>query len=92
MNALDNDYESFPAHTRIPDDEILSVYVELTMNGEYGLLPYEEEWRERGPLLNQNGYQLRPRYDLDWQPSWAYTNINPYYCEDSIDSTVRNAI
>lgn len=88
MNDLDSDYESYPAHTRIPDQDILALYAELTMNGEYDLLPYEQEWKARGPLLTRNGYRLRQRYDLDWQPSWEDTNLNPFYCEDSIDSSV----
>ena len=88
MNVLDEDYESFPAHTRIPDEEILAVYAELTVNGEYALLPYEQDWRERGPLIQASGYQLRRRYDMDWAPSWEDTNLNPFYCEDSIDSSV----
>ncbi|KIM31694.1 hypothetical protein M408DRAFT_64047, partial [Serendipita vermifera MAFF 305830] len=92
MNVLDGDYESYPPHTRIPDDEILAVYAELTVNGEYALLPYEEEWRERGPLIKEWGYQLRRRYDIDWTPSWEDTNLNPFFCEDSIDSSVPNVI
>jgi hypothetical protein len=88
MSALDDDYEAFPAHTRIPNDELLEVYVELTNNGEYDLLPYEEEWKQRGPLLEFYGYKLRQRYNMDWQPSWVDTNLNPFFCEDSIDSSV----
>ncbi|CAG8603300.1 16589_t:CDS:2, partial [Acaulospora colombiana] len=88
MSALDDDYEAFPPHTRIPNDELLEVYAELTNNGEYDLLPYEEEWKQRGPLLDFYGYKLRQRYELDWQPSWVDTNLNPFFCEDSIDSSV----
>jgi hypothetical protein len=91
MNVLDDDYESFPPHTRIPDEEILAVYAELTVNGEYALLPYEQDWKERGPLIQASGYQLRRRYDMDWTPSWEDTNLNPFYCEDSIDSSVSEA-
>ncbi|KAG8833941.1 hypothetical protein FRC17_009812 [Serendipita sp. 399] len=92
MSALDDDYESYPAHTRIPEHEILAVYAELTMNGEYDLLPYEQEWRERGPLIHHWGYQLRRRYDMDWIPSWENTDINPFFCEDSIDSSIPNVM
>ncbi|KAG8832353.1 hypothetical protein FRC18_005181 [Serendipita sp. 400] len=92
MNALDDDYESYPAHTRIPEQEILAIYAELTMNGEYDLLPYEQEWRERGPLIYHWGYQLRRRYDMGWKPSWENTDINPFFCEDSIDSSTPNVM
>ncbi len=91
MNSIDDDLIGFPQYTRIPDDEILALYVELTYNCEYNLLPYEEVWKERGPLLAQEGYQLRRRYDEDWVPSWVDTNLNPFYCEDSIDTSVSNS-
>ena len=77
---------------RIPDEETLDLYAVLTVNGEYDLLPYEEVWRDRGPLLQFYGYQLRRRYETDWCPSWENTDINPFFCEDAIDSSTPNVM
>lgn len=89
LGLNDDDYDAYPAHTRLPNDQILEFYAELTLHGAYHLLPYEEAWKARRPFLESRGYELRPRYSDDWWPSWVGTNINPFFCEDSIDSCVR---
>lgn len=86
--SLDGDYDAYPAHTRLPNEQVLELYAELTLQGAYHLLPYEEDWKARRPFLESRGYELRPRYSQDWWPSWIGTNINPFFCEDSIDSCV----
>lgn len=88
-SLLDDDYDNYPAHTRLPNEQVLELYAELTLQGEYHLLPYEEDWKARRPFLESKGYELRPRYNEDWWPSWIGTDINPFFCEDSIDSCVR---
>jgi len=88
-SLLDDDYDNYPAHTRLPNEQVLELYAELTLQGEYHLLPYEEDWKARRPFLESKGYELRPRYNEDWWPSWIGTDINPFFCEDSIDSSVR---
>jgi hypothetical protein len=88
-SLLDDDYDNYPTHTRLPNEEVLELYAELTLQGEYHLLPYEEAWKARRPFLESKGYELRPRYSEDWWPSWIGTDINPFFCEDSIDSCVR---
>lgn len=88
-SLLDDDYDTYPAHTRLPNEQVLELYAELTLQGEYHLLPYEEDWKARRPFLESKGYELRPRYTEDWWPSWIGTDINPFFCEDSIDSSVR---
>lgn len=40
--------------------------------GQLGEL--EEWWAERQKALEHAGYMLRPRYHLDWKPSWTGTN------------------
>jgi hypothetical protein len=87
--SLDDDYDTYPPHTRLPNEEVLELYAELTLQGEYHLLPYEQAWKSRRPFLESKGYELRPRYGEDWWPSWIGTDINPFFCEDSIDSCVR---
>ncbi|EGO02257.1 hypothetical protein SERLA73DRAFT_48387 [Serpula lacrymans var. lacrymans S7.3] len=42
-------------------------------------------WRDRQPYLASRGYMLRPRYHAGWKPSWLGTNVDPEYCEDSIE-------
>lgn len=65
--------------------------VDMTENGTYDLTPFEKMWRSKQLHLNRRGYSLRPRYSIDWKPSWMGTNINPLYCEDSITSRVSFA-
>jgi len=91
-SLLDDDYDTYPAHTRLPNEQVLEIYAELTLQGAYHLLPYEEAWKARRPFLESRGYELRPRYSEDWWPSWIGTDINPFFCEDSIDSCVRGII
>ncbi|TFK85935.1 kinase-like protein [Polyporus arcularius HHB13444] len=68
-----------------PEDTLRQA--EQTRNGLYALLPAEKTWRDRQPGLQQRGYALRRRYQPNWQPSWMGTNINPFYCEDSVSIT-----
>ncbi len=35
-----------------------------------GICDYEYIWIEHQPILAERGYMLRPRYRLDWVPSW----------------------
>jgi hypothetical protein len=51
----------------------------------------EELWVSFQPFLLSKGYRLRPRYHPDWVPSWKGTGVRATYCEDSIDSMVRDA-
>ncbi|KAG9096220.1 hypothetical protein FS749_008885 [Ceratobasidium sp. UAMH 11750] len=46
----------------------------------------ENRWVSFQPYLLSKGYQLRPRYQPDWVPSWKTTGANPYNCEDSANS------
>ncbi|EIW54109.1 uncharacterized protein TRAVEDRAFT_51834 [Trametes versicolor FP-101664 SS1] len=64
----------------------------MTRQGTYAISPVEKIWKLKQPYLVQRGYSLRPRYSPDWQPSWTGTNIDPFYCEDSIRSMKLNVI
>ncbi|KAG8791254.1 hypothetical protein FRC12_009735 [Ceratobasidium sp. 428] len=46
----------------------------------------EDRWVSFQPHLLSKGYQLRPRYQPDWVPSWTITGANPLDCEDSANS------
>ncbi|KAG9098987.1 hypothetical protein FRC06_005777, partial [Ceratobasidium sp. 370] len=46
----------------------------------------ENRWVTFQPYLLSKGYQLRPRYQPDWVPSWKATGANPLSCEDSANS------
>lgn len=63
-------------------------YAEDTNNGLFDLMPVEKLWRDLHPTLRRRGYRLRPRYDAEWKPSWMGTNIDPHWCEDSIEPNV----
>ncbi|QRV72160.1 kinase domain protein [Ceratobasidium sp. AG-Ba] len=46
----------------------------------------ENKWVSLQPYLQSRGYQLRPRYQPDWVPSWKVTGARPSESEDSIDA------
>ncbi|KAG8716783.1 hypothetical protein FRC08_008808 [Ceratobasidium sp. 394] len=46
----------------------------------------EMRWVSFQPYLLSKGYELRPRYQPDWVPSWKNTDANPDDCEDSANS------
>ncbi|KAH9888346.1 kinase-like domain-containing protein [Cubamyces lactineus] len=88
-----SDVKKLPSYVYL-SPEIAQYYAEQTRKGSYKLLPAELEWRKRREFLDKKGYTLRPRYALDWQPSWIGTNIAPDFCEDSIvlnDSRIMDA-
>lgn len=60
-----------------------------TEAGDYDLLSYEVWWRDRNHILEDHGYQLRPRLRPGWVPSWKDTDLNPRGCEDHLYSAVR---
>lgn len=39
-------------------------------------------WRRQYEWLKVRGYLLRPRYALDWVPSWEGSKRHPLDCED----------
>lgn len=51
----------------------------------------EEWWRDRYDEIAERGYQLRPRYKPNWQPSWLESGKNFYSAEDGQPSKVRVA-
>jgi hypothetical protein len=42
----------------------------------------EKRWTNYQPYLLAKGYQLRPRYQPGWVPSWTIHGGNPESCED----------
>ncbi|KAI0634040.1 kinase-like protein [Trametes polyzona] len=76
----------------ILDPENVERYAESTRSGRYALSASETFWKERYKYLLDHGYLLRPRYSPDWEPSWLGTNLDPYYCEDSVMLTRHQLI
>ncbi|KAH9851119.1 kinase-like domain-containing protein [Lenzites betulinus] len=86
-----------PDRSKLPGNAFLSPEIvqaceQAARKGIYNLSPLETMWRDKQPHLRARGYSLRPRYAKGWQPSWTGTNINPYYCEDSIVSRTMHVI
>ncbi|CAL1706166.1 unnamed protein product [Somion occarium] len=52
------------------------------MEGFYHLEPAEHFWRNVQPFLTEQGYLLKPRYHIDWVPSWYETKKKPHKCKD----------
>jgi hypothetical protein len=47
----------------------------------------EMSWVKVEPLLSSKGYQLRPRYQSDWIPSWITNpHLPTYKCEDHLST------
>ena len=74
---------NLPSHA-YQSPEVTRIHEKHTRNGLYDLLPFEARWRDRQHDLARRGYRLRQRYKPGWTPSWAGTNIDPYFCEDSV--------
>ncbi|KAL0952420.1 hypothetical protein HGRIS_006693 [Hohenbuehelia grisea] len=60
------------------------MYSELLAGYVPGMLHSGELfWRDHCEWLQQTGYQLRPRYQPDWTPSWIGTEKLWFRCEDA---------
>ena len=57
-----------------------------------GLVPTEQWWRDRSNEIAERGYQLRPRYHPNWQPSWLSSGKDFYTVEDGQPTIVRVAV
>jgi hypothetical protein len=58
---------------------------ELMVEDEDTVLTLGERWwRDLSPVLLAAGYQLRPRYQPDWRPSWQGTDRVWDDCEDRV--------
>ncbi|KAI0629610.1 kinase-like domain-containing protein [Trametes polyzona] len=68
----------------LTDSAIIEHYAKATREGVFNLTQKELFWQARQSFLTDRGYHLRPRYSPGWRPSWANTNHDPMYCEDSI--------
>ncbi|OSC97558.1 hypothetical protein PYCCODRAFT_1376921 [Trametes coccinea BRFM310] len=85
------DQKKIPSYFYL-SSEALAKQRELTRNGTYDLLPSEVPWKDRYRWLKGRGYDLRPRYSPDWEPSWLNTNLNAEFCEDAIMPTNPHVI
>ncbi|KAF7301144.1 Protein kinase domain-containing protein [Mycena indigotica] len=63
------------------------------------LSPYEKWWIQYQPFLLTRGYQLRPRYQRDWVPSWTLPDSgfdpereNYHEFEDGIREMRKNVL
>ncbi|KAK0188125.1 hypothetical protein F5146DRAFT_742893 [Armillaria mellea] len=54
------------------------------LHGAAELLPGETFWRDHSGWLKECGYELRPRFQPGWVPSWEGTKKDPYFCEDGL--------
>ncbi|EGO02260.1 hypothetical protein SERLA73DRAFT_86540 [Serpula lacrymans var. lacrymans S7.3] len=88
---MNEDRSQWPSFTRLPP-AVVARYEEATRNGQYDLNRSEQVWRDLQPTIKEQGYQLRPRYQPDWIPSWLGTNLDPMFCEDAIRPIVPHVI
>ena len=56
------------------------------------LVTTERWWRDRYNEIAEQGYQLRPRYHPNWQPSWLKSGKDFYTAEDGQPTIVRVAV
>ena len=54
-----------------------------------GRYPSELFWVQHQQWLQQQGYVLRPRFHLDWVPSWLGTDTYARDAEDGVPMLVR---
>ena len=84
---MNSDTSRLPSFATCSAEEAAK-YAEDTQQGYWSLLSYELFWRDRFVFLKEHGYQLRPRFEPNWTPSWLGKNYDPFFCEDSILSMV----
>ena len=53
------------------------------------LVTTERWWRDRYDEIASRGYELRPRYHPQWQPSWLKSRRDFYTVEDGQPTIVR---
>jgi hypothetical protein len=52
-------------------------------NGDAGMIyPSELWWKDNYDMIKRCGYELRPRYSPDWEPSWITTGKDFFTVED----------
>ena len=56
------------------------------------LKPHEEWWRDHYDFLRSKGYELRPRYQPGWTPSWLGTDKVILLCEDRVSTYVSGVM
>jgi hypothetical protein len=60
----------------------LEHYAARTDREAYTLFPSELWWRDYYDIINNRGYEFRPRYHPDWVPSWKKTGRDFFTVED----------
>jgi hypothetical protein len=48
----------------------------------------EQWWKDQYYDINRDGYELRPRYHPDWEPSWRQSGKDFFAVEDGQPSIV----
>jgi hypothetical protein len=67
--------------------------VAIAPNRQVGtLVTTEQWWRYRYNEIAEHGYELRPRYHPNWQPSWLKSGKDFYTVEDGQPTIVRVAM
>ncbi len=67
--------------------------VPIAPNRQVGaLVTTEQWWRDRYNEIAECGYELRPRYHPNWQPSWLTSGKDFYTVEDGQPTIVRVAV
>ncbi len=79
-----------PLYMRAFDADEVEEFRIRTAAGRYDLHPVEIWWRDRTELWADHGYELRPRLRPGWVPSWLGTDLNPLFCEDSLNLCVSS--
>ena len=61
-------------------------------NQEGALVTINQWWRDHYNEIAEHGYQLRPRYHPNWEPSWLKSGKDFYTVEDGQATIVRVAV
>jgi hypothetical protein len=67
----------------------VNVYSESPGRKPGTLVMTERWWRDRYDAISSRGYELRPRYRPDWEPSWLKSGKDFYTVEDGQPTIVR---
>ena len=77
----------------MPSSSIAASGNAATPNRQVGaLVTTEQWWRDHYHEIAERGYQLRPRYHPNWQPSWFKSGKDLYTLQDGQPTIVRVAV
>lgn len=86
---MSKDETKSPSFRRVKDPKERARLRAADERGDWDIKLHEAWWKDRYHILEEHGYEVRPRFRPGWKPSWRGTDFNPILMEDAILLKVR---